>query len=275
MSRRLMADGVTGKVAIMQQGSRDAFKNPKDNLSKIHFHSDLDYMGIVQQLFIANVAFPARQGSIETVKVSSKGGGFFGKGTKKKKYYYPRPQSGIAYYYLGDIVGDLDGPMLGFRDGAIPLTSIPIYQNTYNSKGSNYQAWRSVSLGLDGSRIMMKETWYSMGADLPAQSVNDIRIVKFNMMTGANLPDNRTLYITPDVFIASKGKLDSRNRYVKRSATGPYWVYYGRTMNSDNGGCRWVYPVISNGKVQNVYLEEGGYSSTSAFYANLPTGIAV
>ena len=46
-------------------------------------------------------------------------------------------------------------------------------------------------------------------------------------------------------------------------------------MNSDNGGCRWVYPVISNGKVQNVYLEEGGYSSTSAFYANLPTGIAV
>lgn len=276
MSRRLMADGVTGKVAIMRQGSRDAFENPKDNLDKIHFHSDLDYMGIVQQMFIANVAFPARKGSIEEVKSSSKGGGFFGgKHSHTTTYYYPRAQSGIAYYYLGDIVGDIDGPMLGFRDGNMPLTSIPIYQNTYNWKGSNYQAWRSVSIGLDGSKIMMKETWYSMGADLPAQSVDDIRIVKFNMMTGANLPDNRTLYITPNVFIASKGKLDSRNRYVKRSPVGPYWVYYGRTMNTDNGGGRWVYPVVNNGVVQNAYLEEGGYQSDTPFYAPLPTGIAV
>lgn len=276
MSRRLMADGKTGKVAIMRQGSRDAFENPKDNLGKIHFHSDLDYMGIVQQMFIANVAFPARQGSIEEVKSTSKGGGFFGgKHSHTTTYYYPRAQSGIAYYYLGDIVGDIDGPMLGFRDGNMPLTSIPIYQNTYNWKGSNYQAWRSVSIGLDGSKIMMKETWYSMGADLPAQSVNDIRIVKFNMMTGANLPDNRTLYITPNVFIASKGKLDSRNRYVKRSDNGPYWVYYGRTMNTDNGGGRWVYPIVNNGVVQNAYLEEGGYQSDTPFYAPLPTGIAV
>lgn len=274
MSRRLMADGVTGKVAIMREGSRDAFENPKDNLGKIHFHSDLDYMGIVQQLFIANVAFPARQGSIEKVESSEKGGGFFGK-SHTKTFYYPRAQSGIVYYYLGDIVGDIDGPMLGFRDGNTPLTAIPIYQNTYNSKGSNYQAWRSVSIGLDGSKIMMKETWYSMGADLPAQSVNDIRIVKFNMMTGANLPDNRTLYITPNLFIASKGKLDSRNRYVKRSDAGPYWVYYGRTMNTDNGGGRWVYPVVVNGQVQNAYMEEGGYQSDTPFYARPPTGIAV
>ena len=274
MSRRLMADGVTGKVAIMRQGSRDAFENPKENLDKIHFHSDLDYMGIVQQMFIANVAFPARAGIVIEVESTSKGSGVFGKSTTKTSYY-PKAQSGIAYYYIGDIVGDIDGPMLGFRNGNTPLTSIPIFQTSYDSKGSNYQGWRSVSLGLDGSRIVIKETWYSMGVDLPAQSVDDIRIVKFNMMTGANLPDNRTLYITPSVFIASKGKLDSRNRYVKRSPTGPYWVYSGRIMNTDNGGGRWVYPVVVNNVVQNAYMEEGGYQSDTLFYSALPTGIAV
>ncbi len=276
MSRRLMADGVTGKVAIMREGSRDAFENPKKNLNKIHFHSDLDYLGVVQQLFIANVAFPQVTGITEVVESKSKGGGFFGgKHSHTDRFYYPQIQNGIRYYYLGDIVGDIDGPMLGFRDGTTPLTAIPIYNASYQQHGSSYQAWRAVSLGLDGSKIMMKETWYSMGADIPAQSVNDIRIVKFNMMTGANLPDNRTLFISPDRFIASKGKLDSRNRYVQRSDTGPYWVYYGRTMNTDNGGGRWVYPVLSNGQVQNAYLEEGGYRSDDPFYCDLPTGIAV
>lgn len=275
MSRRLMADGVTGKVAIMREGSRDAFENPKDNLSKIHFHSDLDYMGIVQQLFIANVSFPAVAGLINSYTTGGGKGGVFKKHSSSKTYYYPGLKSGQNIYRIGTIVGDVDGPMLAFRDNVIPLTMIPIFQSAYTKDGSNYLGWRQVSLGLSGNDIIIKESWYSLGVDLPAQSINNIRIVKFNMMTGANLTDNRTLLITPDLFIASKGKLDSRNRYVKRSATGPYWVYYGRTMNSENGGGRWVYPIVNNGVVSNGYLEENGYSSTTSFYAPTPTGIAV
>lgn len=275
MSRRLMADGVTGKVAIMREGSRDAFENPKDNLSKIHFHSDLDYLGIVQQLFLANVAFPAIPGKIGSYTTTSKGGGFLGKGSSSKTYYYPMLQSGQNTYIVGSIVGDTDGPMLAFRDDVVPLTMIPIFQTNYVKDGSNYTGWRQVSIGLNGNDIVVQEDWYSLGVDIPAQSINNIRIVKFNMMVGANLPDNRTLLITPSLFIASKGKLDSRNRYIRRSATGPYWVYYGRTMNSENGGGRWVYPIINGGNVQNAYLEENGYQSDTAFYAPLPTGIAV
>lgn len=275
MSRRLMADGVTGKVAIMREGSRDAFENPKDNLSKIHFHSDLDYLGIVQQLFLANVAFPAIPGKIGSYTTTSKGGGFLGKGSSSKTYYYPMLQSGQNTYIVGSIVGDTDGPMLAFRDDVVPLTMIPIFQTNYIKDGSNYTGWRQVSIGLNGNDIVVQEDWYSLGVDIPAQSINNIRIVKFNMMVGANLPDNRTLLITPSLFIASKGKLDSRNRYIRRSATGPYWVYYGRTMNSENGGGRWVYPIINGGNVQNAYLEENGYRSDTAFYAPLPTGIAV
>lgn len=275
MSRRLMADGVTGKVAIMREGSRDAFENPKDNLSKIHFHSDLDYLGIVQQMVIANVAFPKITGKIGSYTTTSKGGGFLGKGSHSKTYYYPMLQSGQNSYNIGTIVGDVDGPMLAFRDDVMPLTMIPIFQSNYVKDGSNYTGWRQVSIGLSGNNVIVQEDWYSLGVDIPEQSINNIRIVKFNMMVGANLPDNRTLYITPQVFIASKGKLDSRNRYVRRSTTGPYWVYYGRTMNSENGGGRWVYPVVNGGVVQNAYLEENGYRSDTPFYAPLPTGIAV
>ncbi len=275
MSRRLMADGKTGKVAIMREGSRDAFENPKDNLTKIHFHSDLDYLGIVQQLNIDSVAFPARTGAIRTVEVKSKSGGFFGKGTKTKRYHYPMVTSGINYYYVGDVVGDLDGPMLGFRDNVMPLTLTPIFQTTYLKDGNTYCGWRNVSIGLDGSRIVVKETWYSLGVDLPAQSINNIKIVKFNMMVGANLPASQTLLITPTQFIASKGKLNSANRYVQRSTVGPYWVYSGRTMNSENGGGRWVYPIVNNGVVQNAYMEENGYQSDTPFYAKLPIGISV
>lgn len=274
MSRRLMADGVTGKVAIMREGSRDAFENPKDNLSKIHFHSDLDYLGIVQQLFLANVAFPAIPGKIGSYTTTSKGG-FLGSKSSSKTYYYPMLQSGQNTYIVGSIVGDTDGPMLAFRDDVVPLTMIPIFQTNYVKDGSNHTGWRQVSIGLNGNDIVVQEDWYSLGVDIPEQSINNIRIVKFNMMVGANLPDNRTLLITPNLFIASKGKLDSRNRYIRRSATGPYWVYYGRTMNSENGGGRWVYPIINGGDVQNAYLEENDYRSDTAFYAPLPTGIAV
>lgn len=275
MSRRLMADGVTGKVAIMRQGSRDAFENPKDNLGKIHFHSDLDYLGIVQQIIIDSVAFPARKGLIETVEVSSKGGGFLGKGSKTKRYYYPMVSSGINYYYVGDVVGDLDGPMIGFRDGVMPMTMTPTFQTTFFKDGNAYFGWRNVTLGLDGSRIVVKETWYSLGVDIPAQSINNIKIVKFNMMVGANLPASQTLLISPTKFIASKGKLNSSNRYVQRSINGPYWLYPGKTMNSENGGGRWVYPIVNNGVVQNAYMEENGYKSDTPFYAGLPTGISV
>ena len=275
MTRRLMADGNTGKVAIMREGSRDTFENPKENLSKIHFHSDLDYMGIVQQILVANVAFPKITGKINSYTSSSKGGGFLGKGTSTKTYYYPALQSGKNLYVIGSIVGDIDGPMLAFRDDVVPLTMIPIFQSNYIKDGSNYTGWRQVSIGLDGNNIVVQEDWYSLGVDIPEQSINNIKIVKFNMMTGANLPATQTLLISPTLFIASRGKLDSRNRYIQRSATGPYWVYYGRTMNSENGGGRWVYPIINNGVVTNAYMEENGYASDTPFYAPPPTGIAV
>lgn len=49
MSKTLKADGNTGKVAIFS-GSSDVFNNPFIDLSRVHFHSDLQYLNNLQSL---------------------------------------------------------------------------------------------------------------------------------------------------------------------------------------------------------------------------------
>lgn len=257
-----MADGVTGKVAIMQSGSRAAFENPKDNLSKIHFHSDLDYMGIVQQLFISRISFPRRYNQRRTVEAGSK------KGKGGWTYEVAVPVSGTQYYNIGTLVGDIDGPLLAFKDNFTPMTSLPIWSVT----NGNTFSMRSIALIVQGQNIILCEKWFTLWEDIPEQSIDNIKIVKFNMMLGANLTSTKTLEITPTRFIASRGKLDSQNRYVHRSSTGPYFMFYGPTMNCDNGGGQWA-QVDGNGNVS--YVQENGYQSNTAFYTDKPIGLSI
>ena len=51
-----------------------------------------------------------------------------------------------------------------------------------------------------------------------------------------------TIYISPNRFIASAGKLDSTVRYLRRSPTPDFYLAAGRTMDVSNGGARYVAP---------------------------------
>jgi len=65
-----------------------------------------------------------------------------------------------------------------------------------------------------------------------------------------------TLKITPSRFIASAGKLDSVNRYMRKVATG-YDVKFiiGQNMDVKGGGLRYVRPDGTN-------IDDGSYSGT-------------
>ena len=247
MARRLVADGVTGKVAIMEGGSRDVFENPTKNLDKIHFHSDLSYLSIIQQINLPGITLPAVTGQWRSVKVGGKKGG--SKGSKRRDI--PSQTGGTRYHNIGTLLGDPDGPTLGWAEGR-PLNSLVLFNTTYRRDNSIWNAYRTVSLCRQGSALILVENWYSVGADIPQQTLSDINIVKFNLMSDQNPNSQYKLFITPERFIASGGKLDSATRYVKRSPTGPYFLFPGRTMDAANAGGRWA-------NIDGTYLEEGGY----------------
>lgn len=256
MAKRLMADGKTGKVCIMEGGSRSVFENPRDNLNKVHFHSDLDYLTIVQQMTIAGLSMPAVAKKFDAYTVDSK------KGKGSDTYYVPHFQSGTRYYNLGTLVGDPDGPILGFM-GNQPLASFPLFWRT----SGDYNAFRTVSLVRRGSEVWLSENWMNLGLDIPEQTIADIKIVKFNLMSDSNPNSNYKLMIKPDRFIASGGKLDSAARYVKKMDAGaPFAMYYGRTMDCSNGGGRWW---TANGTP----IDENGYDGD--YIAPPPIGITV
>lgn len=269
MARRLIADGNTGRVAIMKEGSRDALVNPKDNLSKIHFHSDLDYLAIVQQVFAPAIALPAIRGEQFTVTWKEKGGLF--KGDKTHTEYFPKLKSGVGKYVIGDIVGDVDGPIIAFR-GNSPMNLMPVHMSSWSQNGNSYYSERTVTICVEGGKIILLDTWTSCGASIPAITIGDVRLAKFNLMTGANLTSNKTLEITPTRFIASRGKLDSRNRYVYRAPGGPLWLFTGKTLNVGyDGGLKWA-TCDAYGNVS--YVTANGYiEPTPPFYAKNPTGV--
>lgn len=258
MSKRLMADGTTGKVCIMEGGSRTVFNAPRDNLDKIFFHSDLDYLTIVQQINLAYVSVPAVEAAFTQYSIKNK------KSKGHTTYTVPKFISGSNLYNLGSIVGDPDGPILGFMDSQ-PLATYPLYWETQPNK----LAFRTVSLVIQGSQVYLAENWMSLGLPVPEQTIQNVKIVKFNLMSDNNPNSQYKLLIKPDRFIASGGKLDSAARYVHKVDQGlpaPYSMYYKRTMDCRNGGCRWW---LADGS----YVDENDYNG--AYFAPAPVGIEI
>lgn len=245
MSKRFMADGNTGRVAIMEGGSRDVFENPLDNLAKVHFHSDLDYLTIVQSLELPFFGMSAIPGVYKRVTIK-------GKKSKddSKTYVYPQHSGGTKMYNIGQLIGDVDGPILAFI-GNKPAGSMPIHQVV----GQNGEmSFRSISIVKRGNQIWLSENWSSVGYTVPAQTIS-IKLVKFNLMSDSNPNSPYKLMITPERFIASGGKMDSRARYAKKTpsgATPDFYMNVGRTMDTANGGSRWW-------SHDGTYLDENGY----------------
>lgn len=261
MARRMMVDGASGKLAIMANGSRDVLLNPGKNLSKLHFHSDLDYLMMSSQLYFDTLTFGGTPAVWDSVWIENK------KGKGGYTQYYPRPTAGVRSYYLGECPGNPNDPVVGWYTsdgptiecwwtsydpqyrfmsgyyepprgqfqigGAAPLAAFT------NTKG-NFN--RNITFKMVGNSVYLIERYFFCGMDLPTQSIRQIRMARFNLMSSSNPTSNKTLEITPTRFIASRGKLDSSGRYLYRSYNPQYWLQYGQLLDCQNGGVRAIAP---------------------------------
>lgn len=269
MSKRLIADGNTGRVAILEGGSRSAFDDPSAYMNRVYFHSDLDYLSVVQEVQLDAVTFPSVTAGHHTRRSGKKG---------KSTVNIPEPQAGVRTYILGNVLGDLDGPVVVFYNGSplngpiIMATSDAIWdiRDVYLDPGSGNLMWgpythdfpagsttfRSVSVGVASGQFVITETYFVTDATLPGQTLSGISVLKLNLGS-QNPTSNETLHIEPTLFIASKGKLDSRLRYISKSnGDARAYLYAGRTLDLDNGAMRMA-----------VSQEGGGYTD-SMFYGS-------
>lgn len=70
-----------------------------------------------------------------------------------------------------------------------------------------------------------------------------------------------TLSITPSRFIASAGKLDSQNRYMRKDAVAPDLKFVtGQNMDVSGGGLRYVDP---NGTNQDDGVYNGSFAGSA------------
>ncbi|MCA0944482.1 hypothetical protein LCM08_06125 [Salipiger pacificus] len=245
--RRLIADGNTGRLAILTGASRAAFDDPAGNMSDVLFHSELDYLRVEQEV-IGTVTFPRRDAQWKTVE------------KKKSKWKLPVLAQGEALFPVATAVGDVDSPIAVFTlDGSqVGATAIMDDLNigpesdgfqalveSLNSAGGK-QALRTVStfIAPDG-QITVREKYLLYGAHLPEASLS-LRIVKFNALTGPDPDEPFTLKLTPSQVVASQGKLNSNYRYVRKVPGGlaKFRFVYGRTMDLQNGSLVLLDPVV-------------------------------
>jgi hypothetical protein len=266
MTKRLIADGVTGRVAIMEGGSRHAFDSPSDHMDKIYFHSDLDYLSIVQKAYIAGVYMPPIQAGY-TERVFRDG--------KKGTYVFTEPKivQGVRTYVVANVLGDLNGPVITLYQGRPvtgPLLLCDISSSETVSGGAVIptRAYRSVGFGISGGTITVTETYLSIGGGtVPGYTLNDVVALKLNLGS-ANPTSAESLHIEPTLFIASKGKLDSRLRYLARSASPDTYLLPGRTMDLSNGGVRYA-----NSDGANTVTDTGPYEGS--WWPSQPIGIQI
>lgn len=212
MAKKLYSEGLTGKVVIYDPSQPDAVTNPLANLDKVYFHSDLNYVGVAAVLE-ATVTHPAR----------TRGGP-----ATQHEYRQPNPVEGQVQSLTHNL-GYVPHAIAFINDNMLPANT------QIQHVGSSF---RTVAIQLTTTNVAIYETSYVYQSDLPAINVH-YRIVLFSPITPSG---DKTLHITPERFIASKGKLDTEKNYIRRVATGTpnLWFSKGKTADVANGSFRIV-----------------------------------
>lgn len=261
--RKLKADGATGKVAIYtveDTAIDDApFTAPLSNLSRVEFHSDLDYV---------------RVNSVQTgtLNLPSRAKGF--PVTARHNLF----AHGLGYQPMVMGYAELDSTYTLSLLGSVILYG----SNDFFTVGSNPGAdgwFRSVQLGADTTYVYLHE--YSLlprsgttRPDFPAQTLDWTVMVTSRNMDSSTGNDNTAshpsnLYISPSRVVFGRGKFDTDYRHIKKSASG-FGVYIdtsvslyrigvaiGLAMNADgyvrgNASGTWVAPAATLVKMDAV-----------------------
>lgn len=132
MAVKFKADGVLGRAAIYEDSDDAPFDNPRANLNRVHFHSDLDY-----------IAFTQSTPSISTSVTIDGSQGFYYRATPHNLGGHGR--SGIPFVY-GRIYA---------RGAWIPLCgTIPVYEWSSNTQHNIV----CVTLAVDATNVYLAET---------------------------------------------------------------------------------------------------------------------
>lgn len=150
MAVRFRADGVSGKAAIYEASDDAPFNDPRANLSRLHFHSDLDYIAFTQ-------GTPAISSSI-TLDGSQ---GFYYRATPHNLGGHGK--AGIPFVY-GRIYA---------RGAWIPLCgTVPVYE--WSSASAHNLV--CVTLAVDGTNVYLAETRSFDGAGAFATFMANVEI---------------------------------------------------------------------------------------------------
>lgn len=212
MAKTLLADGITGKVAIYEDSNPAAFTTPLANLNDVFFHSDLDYMGVAA-ILDAVVTHPAR----------AKGGT-----ATAHSYSVPQYTSGQSNPLTHNLGYEPYGLCFIGNDMLPANTQI-------QSVGTSF---RTVALEITSTNVRIFETSWVYQTALPSITMS----YKILLFTPKIVPSgNITIDITATRVIASRGKLDTNLDYIRHKAVSPdFYFSKGKTLDTNNGSFRIV-----------------------------------
>ena len=216
IKRKLKADGTTGTVAIYTVEDTliddDPFTDPLNNLDRVEFHSDLDYLAI-SSIQTGTLSLPTRTGTTpQTVR-------------------HDLFAHGLGYQPM--VLGHIDG----FEGYNTPLLgTTPIFM-TSDVPAAHGIRLRSLQLGSDNTDVYIHE--YVMKADtgytFPAIDI-DWRVMvttrNLDLSTGNNntVSHPSNLYISPSRVVFGQGKFDTDRSHIKKVSTGGFPVCIGPSV---------------------------------------------
>lgn len=195
---RLYADA--NKVAIYDSAVPAALTSPADNIRKVFFHSDLDYLEIGYESSFS-ITFPARTGSDWT-------------------------EDSTTHHTVSHGLGVI--PYGVFLAGGEQLSTLEPVQLT-----GTYE--RHVALGLSSTQYWIQESWYQK-ASMPAITISfDVYLLRDAPSTTMA----KRLSFTSERLLMGGGKFDTERAYLRETASAPaFWMTAGRTIDTDYSGIR-------------------------------------
>lgn len=213
MAKKLFADGNDGTVAIYDPAVPAALTDPLNNLQSVYFHSLLDYVAVAE-VFDVTVTHPQRASS--------------GSQSPQHAYLTPNPVSGEVNSLSHDLGYQPHG-LVFVGNNMLPANSQ--IQNVGTS-------FRTVAVEIDASVARIFETAWVYQHALPAMT-QTYKIVLFSQPIQPVSP--KSIDIHPTRFLASRGKLDTENNYLRRAASNPMFYFSkGKTADVNNGSFRIV-----------------------------------
>lgn len=222
MATRTRKDGTkTAVYTVPSLTSTDdaPLSNPLGNLSRVIFHSDLDYMAVQSTIQTGTLTLIARSGTAALTQ------------------RYNLFAHGLGYQPL------ILGALVGFEGADRPLLGTIFLQTGSGTNGmgtpNSEQGWfRSVQLGADATYVYLHEYFLPgpTAQTFAALTLNWRILVSTRNLDATSGNDNTVsspyhALLTKTRVVLGKGKFDSDRRHVKKVATGGFPVIVDKSIH--------------------------------------------